>query len=305
MRLSVVLSLVVLMLLTALGGVMAQSEATPTPQLDSFMTTPVAPFASWSGSFQVRPGVPFVWLRQDPMSTGAVRETLPGSAIVQAIRENGGISFDGTQWWGFVNGRRGQGWVELNSLQPATVSTPMPTPNSTRPANWARNNVVQVKASVPFVWIRADMSAEPVTILGTYFPGTRLVIVAGPNLGPNQLYWQVRDPNSNTVGFVEQDSLEFVRSRPNFTVSPLPPSAWRAGFSVVVKSSVPFVWIRSEPNSNAGIVRTVNRGDALVLGEEVRNDGVQNWRRVSIAQSPVTGWVEENALQFDRIWTRF
>jgi hypothetical protein len=104
---------------------------------------------------------------------------------------------------------------------------------------------------------------------------------------------------------VEQESLEYVRSRPNFRVSPLPPSAWRQGFAMRVKRSLPFAWIRSAPSSEGGVVFTLRPGDAVVLNLDSSFDGVQNWRAVQIGNAPVAGWVEESSLEFDRIWTRF
>lgn len=297
--------------LMTIGLAVAQSEPTSTPPLDSGMLTPVPPYATWEGSFRLRAGVPFAWLRQDPFSTGAVVATVPAGGAVQAlVGANAEQVYDGTQWWGYVISQRGQGWVELNSLE-LVPNLSLETPNAVSPQNWQVNNVVRVKASVPFAWIRSDMNGDASSagdasnILGTYPSGTRFVIVAGANLG-RQIWWQVRDPNSTTVGFVEQSSLEFVRSRPNFTVSPLPPSSWRSGFSLRLKPSLPFLWIRSAPNSNAGIVYTIQRGGEVVLsGTDVQNDGVQNWRQVSLGNAPINGWVEENALQFSRIWTQF
>jgi hypothetical protein len=297
-----------LLLLTTIGITAAQSEVTPTPALDSaLMLPPTKPYILWEGTFRLRAGVPFAWLRQDPFSTGAVVATVPAGGSIQAVAgQNAEQVHDGTQWWGYVSGRQTRGWVELNSIEQVTDAAPSPTPMTSVAERWSRNTVVRVKSSVPFAWIRGDLSESAPTILGTYLPGARLVIVAGPHLGNSQVMWQVRDPNSNIVGFIEQSSLEFVRSRPNFTVAPIPPSAWLVGFSLRLKSSVPFVWIRSAPDSQASIIFTVQRGGVVSLSStEVRNDGIQNWRQVMIAQSPVNGWVEENALEFDRIWTRF
>jgi hypothetical protein len=260
----------------------------------------------------VKPGIPFVWLRRDPSSGGAIVETIPANGQVRAVSgQNAGQTFDGAQWWGYVAGGRAEGWVELNSLQLA------PNPATATPSasvqTWRANTVVRVRASVPFAWIRADLNGDSPSpdaapaagILATVNAGTELVIVAGPHLA-RQTWWQVRDPNSTTVGFVEETALEYVRARPNFALTPIPPSAWRSYFTLRLKSSLPFAWIRSAPNSNAGIVYTVQRGGSVeLLTTDVQNDGVQNWRQVGFGNAPVRGWIEENALEFDRIWTRF
>lgn len=278
--------------------------------------TPTAPYPVWQGQFQVRPDLPFAWVRHEPASNAAIWETVPPGARMLAFTPTdgrAGMLYDGVQWWGYVRGPNSVGWLELTALiltDPLPIDpfrpTATPMPADSVQQRWAAGNVVRVRASVPFVYVRVNPDSGQVA--GTLMPGARMLILGNPQRGPaqpNTVWWQVREAANNgyTVGWVEQQSLEFVRSRANFRLPPLPRDFWRSGFVMRVKATLPFAWIRAAAASDAGIVHTLRPGDEVMLGGDIGWDGVQNWRAVGVRGTPFQGYVEEQALEFVRLFT--
>jgi hypothetical protein len=283
--------------------------------LASAQSTPAPPVPSWQGQYTVRANLPFVWVRNDPSSSGSVSETLSAGTRVTASMPPSGdarpaLSYDGVQWWGYVQSPRSFGWVEIASLVLVDPNAPpTPTPNGpTSAQRWAVGNVVRVRASVPFVYVRADPGSTQVA--GTVLTGGRFVVLGDAMRDasiPTTFWRQVREAANNgaTVGWVEEASLEFVRARANFRLPPLPGDFWRPGFIMRVKASLPFAWMRSTASSNAPIVYTLQPGATVTLGSDLVWDGVQNWRAVGVRGTPYNGYIEESALEFLRLFTLF
>ncbi len=274
------------------------------------------PYSLWTGTFVLSPNVPFVWLRQAPTASASIVGSQIGGVKLTALIPGGtnGMIFEpnNSQWWGFVSDGRIQGWVEIKSLQlyvpptatiPPTVTvpptlTPVPptaTPAPPQAANWVVGSQVRVKSNVAFVWLRANASSAG-TIIGTYFPRRLFTVQAAASSDGAQFWWQVRDVISAQSGWVEQNALESV-SQPTSTVNT---DTWKPGDVVRVRAQLPFVWVRSAPASNAGVMATLYAGRNLWISEARRSDGTQNWWRVQVPNTPIVGWVEENALEFVR-----
>jgi hypothetical protein len=127
------------------------------------------------------------------------------------------------------------------------------------------------------------------------------------------LWWLVRVPSINRVGWAEQKSLKVVQivpsatptmtqtPDPNATVAPTqePSAGWTAGTALVVKDEVSFVWVRTTPASNAPIRATLNHGGRVVVRDanSNKNDGVQWWVLVTVPSLNTFGWIEQKSLQ--------
>lgn len=262
---------------------------------------PPSPYTDWNGDFLVRPAVPFVWIRRTPFSTGDVMYTIYTGARVKALhvdqQPNSGLTYNDGQWWGYVGSTAGEGWIEVNSLVRDINVTPVPSNGA---QNWREFNVVRVKAGVPFIWLRSSASSDAPNS-GQLPTRTQFVILSTPQYDGKQWWWQVREERGNRVGYVEQNSLEYVRARSTVTTQPIPAGLWMEGYVVRVKANVPFVWLRNVADSDSGIAETVLRLGELVIGSETTEDvRKQLWYKVT-AKSGVTGWVEAKSLEFVRL----
>jgi len=79
-------------------------------------------------------------------------------------------------------------------------------------------------------------------------------------------------------------------------------SSWTVGTRLVVSASVPFVWIRTMPASNAPVRATLYpRSNVTVKDAAPRWDGIQWWWLITVpfTNSPVSGvsgWLEQHSL---------
>jgi hypothetical protein len=297
-----------LLIMFLLATSLVSAQSTPTP---------AAPYPIWQGQLIIRPDLSFAWVRREPSSTSENSETLlAGTRVIAFTPTDGraGMIYDGVQWWGYVRAPGSVGWVELASLvlvdpNPINPFAPTATPapgTSYSPQRWASGNVVRVRASVPFVYVRTHPGSSQVA--GTVLTGGRFVVLGDAIRDesiPTTFWRQVREAANNglTVGWVEEASLEFVRARANFRLPPLPSDVWRVGFTMRIRSSLPFAWIRDTYGSNANILYTLRPGDEVVLNINIPNDGVQNWRPVTVRNTNIRGYVEESALEFVRVYT--
>src|SRR5579864_4176072 len=104
----------------------------------------------------IRPGIPFVWLRATPSSSGQIRRTIwPSSGpVLQVVSYP--PSWDGYQSWYFVapiGNASVNGWVEQASLVNAGQGI-RPTPATTPKANWPVPMIASLKQGLPFGWLR-------------------------------------------------------------------------------------------------------------------------------------------------------
>ena len=249
-------------------------------------------------SFVLKSGIPFAWLRFSPSSSAGYSLTMQPEHTVQS-NTPATLTWDGAQWWiyvwpNFVSNVHGYYWVELNSLV-SHCPQPNPPPPTSGAANWQQGNVVRVKSSVYFVWFRAQ-PAPGNTPIHTVFSGANLVVMSGPSQDSyGQWWWHMSDPRTNVYGWVEQNSVELTTGT---TPTPTPvPSAWKAGDVVRVRPLVPFSWLRSTPGSASAVVYTVPPGQTLILQDGPLSDNVQNWWRVALPYSGISGWVEEGSLE--------
>jgi len=248
-------------------------------------------------SFVLKSGIPFAWLRVSPSSSAAYTLTMQPGYTVQS-NTPATLTWDGVQWWiyvwpNFAANVHGYYRVELNSLV-SHCPQPNPPPPPSGAANWQQGNVVRVKSSVYFVWFRAQ-AAPGSTPIHTVFSGANLVVMSGPSQDSyGQWWWHMSDPRTNVYGWVEQNSVELTSSIP--TPTPVP-TAWKAGDLVRVRTLVPFSWLRSTPGSASAVVYTVPPGQTLILQDGPLSDNVQNWWRVAIPYSGISGWVEEGSLE--------
>jgi len=275
--------------------------------------------------------IAFAWLRAQPSSTGGVIDTAQRSEFMIVVN-NVPVS-DGVQNWWLVARATGRvnGWVEQNSLEAATGPVPsatiaLPTafpptvtPRATEAAQaWDPDTVLTFANGVPFIWLR-NAALPQADIRATVRPGQTLIVQAGaqPTLDQfGQVWWLVRVPEINRIGWVEQKSLVLAppTAQPSITNTPQPsatptgtvaPSAtpayraqpWIVPNVLFVKATVPYVWLRTRASSNAPVIDTVQLGGLVIVRGGPTWDGVQYWWQVQSAYTGKTGWVEEQAMQ--------
>lgn len=285
LRVPIVIFVLLLVTVTSTGFTLAQ-QAPPQPEVEV-----LCPHV-------LKSGIPFAWLRFEPSSfAGHAVTLLPGETV--QLNNPPTLSWDTVQWWVYVwpnaSPARGYYWVELGSLEPRCQPTP-PTPDPGGKAPWQPGDRVRVKFSVPFVWFRGA-PAPGNSPIHTVLSGAQLVIVQGASRDSfNQWWWQMRDPATGVTGWIEQNSVEPVSSPP----PTVPPPGWLPGDIVRVRSHVPFVWLRPTSDSHSDILFTVYPPQELIVQQGPVHDGVQNWWRVRVPNTSVTGWVEEGSMQFVR-----
>ncbi len=278
---------------------LALTQATPTPE---GVLNPSAPYSTWTGGFKIKAGAPFVWLRATPFAGAEILGTLFPSQTLQAVEAPNGdsqiLETAFAQWWGYFAAGNLRGWIELAAVEPIVVATP--TTDITDAANWQVTNIetieVQIASSIPFAWVRSAADSDS-SIARTLFSGARLLLTGEAVPDAFQLWWPVQELSSGTVGFVEQQSLRYVRrvAQPNALVNP---STWAVATVVRVKSSVPFVWVRQEAVSTSGFVATLLKGREMIIASGPTDDGTgQLWWQVIVPNTPFSGWVEETSLE--------
>ena len=279
----VLVAVVIAVLLAGVWPAAAQSPNPPAVQTDC--------------SFVLKAGVPFAWLRLAPSSSAAYTLTMQPGATVQS-NTPATLQWDGVQWWIYVwpnfANVHGYYWVELGSLV-SNCPQPNPPPPASGAANWQQGNVVRVKPGVYFVWFRAQ-PAPGSTPIHTVFSGADLVVMSGPSQDSyGQWWWHMSAPRTNVYGWVEQNSVNLISGTPT-PVTPVP-TDWRAGDIVRVRGTVPFSWLRSTPGSASSVLYTAASGQTLILQDGPLSDNVQNWWRVAIPYSGISGWVEAGSLE--------
>lgn len=260
----------------------------------------------------MRPDLSFAWVRREPNSSADPIDTLfAGARVIAFTPTDGraGMVYDGAQWWGYVRAPSSVGWLELTALILVNPNPPnpfTPAPPVAAPQRWVAGNVVRVRASVPFVYLRTDPASSQVA--GTLNSGSRMIILGIPVQDSNNsqaYWWQVREATSPgyTVGWVEEASLEFVRARANSRLPALPPDFWRPFFTMRIRAALPFAWLRAAAASDAPVLATLRPGDEVTLRPYLSWDGVQNWRQVTARRANMVGYIEESALEFVRLYT--
>jgi hypothetical protein len=166
--------------------------------------------ASWTAgtTVRVRANVPFVWFRAAPApGNQPIYTVLPGTALT--IVQGAVIDTFNQYWWQVRDPRNGTtGWVEQFVLeQTSVVITPTPT---SAPTQWQPGNVVRIRPNIAFSWLRPSPSSSS-TIVYVAIPRQELIIQSGPVFDGVQNWWNVRVPNVAISGWVEANSLEYVR----------------------------------------------------------------------------------------------
>jgi hypothetical protein len=177
-----------------------QPPPPPTP-------TPTSGMASWHPGdlVRVRLNVPFVWFRSAP-SPGAFPIYIVGPGAQLAIVQ-GAITDSYNQWWWSLRDPRNgvTGWVEQHLVDLVTTpSAPV------APADWRAGDLVRVRASLPFSWLRFTPSSSG-GIAFTARPLQELIVQQGQQFDGVQNWRNVAVPNRFASGWVEEGSLEFVR----------------------------------------------------------------------------------------------
>jgi hypothetical protein len=182
---------------------------TPTP------TTAPEAVASWgiSTAVRVREAVGFVWLRQRPSSDAIVLFKVPAGSVMVTIAKP---QSDNVQnWWPVLDVQSGlMGWVEQNSLQPASwgadiaAATLVPVPTS---ESWQPGNKVRVRANMTASWVRVGPNSHAPT-LTQVFSGNILDLVGTPLFADGQWWWLVKTRGSNITGWIAASALEIAPS---------------------------------------------------------------------------------------------
>src|SRR4051794_3814163 len=79
-------------------------------------------------------------------------------------------------------------------------------------------------------------------------------------------------------------AMFLVAPQPAAATSPTPTAIdWGGNFTV--RSDIPFLWLRNEPSSNAGVVRTLYPGGIFATvgtPDDLKWDGVQWWGQINV-----------------------
>ncbi|MEP7289873.1 MAG: hypothetical protein ABI947_29330 [Chloroflexota bacterium] len=266
------------------------------------------PVSIWAGQYRVKASVPYLWVRFDASTTAGIFTTIyPGTVVNAVAAPSGtGLVWDGIQWWGRIQlPTTGiTGFVEYGSVEPVgTATTPTFTPiPSSNAAEWQPTNIVHVKLTVPYAWLRSVPSSFGAVLYQTS-AGANLSIQDKAQSDGTQWWWPVRDITSSVVGWVEQNSLELIGGVATATPTPIvtgtPSGAaanWQPTNIVRVKLTIPFVWLRSVPSSFGTVLYQESTGILLTIQDKAQSDGTQWWWPVRDTVSNVVGWVEQNSL---------
>ncbi len=321
--------------LPAHAPALAQGDATQPATQGAQIAAPQSSGFTVGQLLRIKTTIAFAWLRAGPSSAGGVIDTALRGEFVIVV--NSVPVSDGVQNWWLVARATGRvnGWVEQNSLEAATGPVPSatvalptafpPTPTSTvtarppeTPQSWTPETYLAFAPGVPFIWLR-NAALPQSDIRATVRPGQTLIVQAGaqPTLDQfGQVWWLVRVPQINRIGWVEQKSLVLAppTAQPSITNTPQPsatptgtvaPSAtpayraqpWIVPNVLFVKATVPYVWLRNRASSSAPVIDTIQLGGLVIVRGGPTWDGVQFWWQVQSAYTGKTGWVEEQAMQ--------
>jgi len=160
-----------------------------------------------------------------------------------------------------------------------------------------------IQPNVPFVWLRGDPSSSAEIRAEVVRSSLAiLTVVKFPSAWDGyQNWWLVGSPNTTALtGWVEQASLlDTTAIAP--TPTALDPAVWGTPFSATIRRGLPFVWIRSRPDSNGTILDTLVPNDRYtVLGTpEHVFDGRQWWwyvRKTYPSGGYTEGYIEEQSI---------
>ncbi len=157
----------------------------------------------------LKAGVPFAWLRNAPQSPQVIATVWPGANPTMQIVHGQPGYFDGFQWWWQVllypYPPYATGWVEQASLV-GVAQVPDDDPAVMKP--WQVPMPAQVKAGIPFVWVRLAPSSYAAPTY-TISPLGRFLVVGSPSFDGLQWWWlvSVQTPYGPVYGYVEQASI--------------------------------------------------------------------------------------------------
>lgn len=298
----IVLSGLVLLILMV-GSIMLLPHETVNARRANQAATPTPPNAAWAGTFVVRGDLPFVWLREAPLSSAASTATAyPNQTLTASVALDGRTQvWDGTQWWGYVNvpGVAVSGWIELTALQAAPTPTPTPTMAPQAVAGWGNSTAVRVRATLAYAWLRQKPSSDAI-VLFQVPAGSVMVTIAKPQSDNVQNWWPVLDVQSGVMGWIEQNSLEPASAGIDIataTLEPVPPAqGWQPGNKVRVRNEVTVGLVQMAPNSRAQTLARVAPGNILdLIGTPLFGDG-NWWWLVKTRGTNITGWIEQSVL---------
>ncbi len=151
----------------------------------------------------IRSGVPFVWLRKAPSSSGAIVGTIAFSTLPTVTVAQFPSTYDGYQNWWLVaplSNPSLKGWVEQDSLVDPINPDSAPTPQ------WTTPFMATIRSGLPFAWIRQDPYSSA-SVLATILPGNTFTVLNVSN--ESNHWWYIRATTAAGVkeGYLEQGSI--------------------------------------------------------------------------------------------------
>lgn len=164
-----------------------------------------------------------------------------------------------------------------------------------------------VGPGVPFVQLHFEASSQSAVAFTVYQGQTLFTVRKNTGFWDGSEWWVevwTGLPNAKGTYWAEFDRLAprcQPSSRPQ-PVAPAPnpePSRWFTGESMVVRSSVEYVWLRGSPSPTSAAIRTIYSAGGLVIEQQdaARDNLGQWWWLVRDPISNETGWVEQAALE--------
>ncbi len=176
-------------------------------------------------------------------------------------------------------------------------------------SDWPVGTTLLVNPNVSFVWMRGTPASNG-AILQTIYSNYMVNVTGNQPIWDGVQWWWLVTTLNKSGGWVEQKSLLLAPPPgttratiiPRPTSAAIPPPDWSIGTSVILNRQGLYAWLRSEPNSYAEVVTTVDYTVRLVVNGGANNDqfqwdGVQWWVYVrTLGIAPHYGWVEAKSL---------
>lgn len=160
--------------------------------------------------------------------------------------------------------------------------------------------LLRLQPGVPFGWIRnapSSYSAPVTTIQPSTYASIRVATLGTLEHFDGYQRWYKVTPyplGGGVIGWIEQASLEAATIWGYPPDDPAVQAAWSPPLTGRVKPGIPFLWLRDDPDSHAGIRGTIPANGWLTIIGPAAFDGVQWWWTGSWTGRGFTfGWVEQ------------
>lgn len=166
--------------------------------------------------------------------------------------------------------------------------------------------LLRLTPGVPYAWLRSAPSSTAPAIR-TLYPVAYANLQTDLNTPATNYFWDGYQNwyrvhpyplDKDVIGWVEQASLEYAPITGYPPEDPTTQADWSVPVNGHVKPGIPFLWMRSQPDSSAATLFTIPVNGAITIAGSPAFDGVQWWWRVDYAspQGVKQGYVEQQLI---------